>query len=136
MSGSNQGIALYDFHASEEDEMSLLKGEVFTVVETYDDDWWLIEVNDQQGLIPSNYVKMVDENDAMEPEPEEPTPLKSQKEKSSSKLRLQQLQVEEDEESILSPPKLDFESDSHDNIELSRLKELREEATAKIDALR
>ena len=70
---------------------------------------------------------------------EEPEPIlvKSQKQKSSSKLRLQQLQIDEDDgESVLSPPKPDFGSDSHDNVELSRLKELREEATAKIDALR
>lgn len=133
MSDSNQGIALYDFKASENDEISLRKGEVFNLIETYDDGWWLIEINSQQGVVPSNYVKVIDLDNIEETSP---SPAKSVNKKKSKNPPLQLHLDDDEEETILSPPKLDFDMNEHDNFELSRLKEMREEATAKIDALR
>ena len=49
-------VALYDFHASETDELSFAKDDVLEVIEKQEDDWWLVRRNNEVGLIPSNYV--------------------------------------------------------------------------------
>ena len=57
------GLALYDFHAREVDELSIQKGETFSILEKYDDGWWLIECEGEQGLIPSNYAREYNEDE-------------------------------------------------------------------------
>ena len=49
-------VALYNFQASESDELSFVKDDVLEVIEKQEDDWWLVRRNTDVGLIPSNYV--------------------------------------------------------------------------------
>jgi hypothetical protein len=58
-----KGLALYDFHAREADELSLQKGDQFFIVEKFEDGWWLIEMNDEEGVIPSNFVREYNDED-------------------------------------------------------------------------
>lgn len=51
--------ALYDYNAGDEDELSFFKGDTLQVLETYDDDWWLVANREgDQGLAPSNYLTL------------------------------------------------------------------------------
>ena len=56
MSDESVCVALYDFQASESDELSFAKDDVLEVIEKQEDDWWLVRRNTEVGLIPSNYV--------------------------------------------------------------------------------
>uniref|UniRef100_A0A665V1D1 Intersectin 2b n=1 Tax=Echeneis naucrates TaxID=173247 RepID=A0A665V1D1_ECHNA len=53
-----QVIAVYDYSASNEDEMSFSKGQLINVLEKNNPDWWKGEINGVTGLFPTNYVKM------------------------------------------------------------------------------
>ncbi len=55
-----EGLAVYDFQAREEDELTVFKGDRLNIIEKYDDGWWLVEYHDQQGVVPSNYLKEFD----------------------------------------------------------------------------
>eukprot|EP01034_Spumella_vulgaris_P031513 gene31513-38921_t len=52
------GYVLFDYAADEADELSIYKGEVVTILETYDDGWWLVGNNMDSGLVPSNYLTL------------------------------------------------------------------------------
>lgn len=52
------GVVLYDYAATEEDELTIHEGDSFSLLQTFDDDWWLVKVNQSVGLVPSNYVKL------------------------------------------------------------------------------
>ncbi len=50
--------ALYDYKPEHDDELALKRGQVFTVTEKRDADWWLGVTDDgASGLFPSNYVQ-------------------------------------------------------------------------------
>jgi hypothetical protein len=52
-----QTLVLFDYRASKDDEISVIKGEIVDVREAYDDGWWLVENNRREkGLVPANYV--------------------------------------------------------------------------------
>uniref|UniRef100_A0A673IC34 Intersectin-2-like n=1 Tax=Sinocyclocheilus rhinocerous TaxID=307959 RepID=A0A673IC34_9TELE len=53
-----QVIAIYDYTAANEDELSFSKSQVINVLDKSDPDWWKGELNGVTGLIPTNYVKM------------------------------------------------------------------------------
>uniref|UniRef100_A0A3B4T6Q1 Intersectin 2b n=1 Tax=Seriola dumerili TaxID=41447 RepID=A0A3B4T6Q1_SERDU len=53
-----QVIAIYDYTASNEDEMSFSKGQLINVLDKNNPDWWRGEINGVTGLFPTNYVKM------------------------------------------------------------------------------
>lgn len=52
-------IALYQYKALNEDELSFEKDDVITVVSKDEPAWWRGELNGQTGLFPSNYVAAV-----------------------------------------------------------------------------
>jgi hypothetical protein len=54
-----QAKALWDFNATEEDELTFKKGDVLTVLEM-DDDWWTCELAGKSGTCPKNYVKLIE----------------------------------------------------------------------------
>jgi hypothetical protein len=54
-----KGKVLFDYSATEEDELSLSQGDYVQVLETYDDGWWLIKKGTLLGLAPSNYIDVV-----------------------------------------------------------------------------
>ncbi|XP_026148800.1 intersectin-2b isoform X2 [Mastacembelus armatus] len=53
-----QVIAIYDYTAANEDEMSFSKGQLINVLDKNNPDWWKGELNGETGLFPTNYVKM------------------------------------------------------------------------------
>nr|XP_016851724.1 PREDICTED: intersectin-2 isoform X3 [Anolis carolinensis] len=58
-----QVIAMYDYLANNEDELSFSKGQLINVLNKDDLDWWQGEINGISGLFPSNYVKMTTDSD-------------------------------------------------------------------------
>ncbi|XP_051732084.1 intersectin-2a isoform X3 [Ctenopharyngodon idella] len=58
-----QVIAMYDYKAASKDEMSFQKGQLITVLNKDNPDWWKGEVAGVIGLFPTNYVKMTTECD-------------------------------------------------------------------------
>ncbi|WFC98124.1 hypothetical protein MYAM1_000847 [Malassezia yamatoensis] len=59
MDSNVTATALYDYEASSDEEASLVEGEVVTIVDQSDQDWWLITRGAHCLLIPSNYVEIV-----------------------------------------------------------------------------
>ena len=49
---------MYDFHASESDELTVKKGDFVMILNKENKDWWLVCTTDskQQGLVPANYL--------------------------------------------------------------------------------
>ncbi|TKS85859.1 Intersectin-1 SH3 domain-containing protein 1A SH3P17 [Collichthys lucidus] len=58
-----QVIGMYDYVAQNDDELAFLKGQVITVLNKDDCDWWKGELNGREGLFPSNYVKLTTDTD-------------------------------------------------------------------------
>ncbi|XP_075779517.1 intersectin-2 isoform X2 [Pelodiscus sinensis] len=58
-----QVIAMYDYVANNEDELSFSKGQLINVLSKDDADWWQGEISGVTGLFPSNYVKMTTDSD-------------------------------------------------------------------------
>uniref|UniRef100_UPI00358E5D18 intersectin-1 isoform X2 n=1 Tax=Myxine glutinosa TaxID=7769 RepID=UPI00358E5D18 len=58
-----QVIAIYDYTAQNEDELSFSKSQVINVMSKDDSDWWKGELNGLTGLFPSNYVKQTTDTD-------------------------------------------------------------------------
>uniref|UniRef100_A0A8C2X3R5 Intersectin-1 n=1 Tax=Cyclopterus lumpus TaxID=8103 RepID=A0A8C2X3R5_CYCLU len=56
-------IGMYDYVAQNDDELAFLKGQVITVVNKDDCDWWKGELGGREGLFPSNYVKLTTDTD-------------------------------------------------------------------------
>ncbi|GAA6082972.1 intersectin-2b [Tachysurus ichikawai] len=53
-----QVIAIYDYTAANQDELSFSKSQIINVLDKSDTDWWKAEINGVTGLIPTNYVKL------------------------------------------------------------------------------
>ncbi len=51
--------ALYDFTPQEDGEMALVKGDIITVTEKVDPNWWQGSLNGKKGIFPATYVKPV-----------------------------------------------------------------------------
>merc|ERR1719342_1756046 len=52
--------ALYDYTEKSPREVSMKKGDVLTLLNSNNKDWWKVEVNDRQGFVPAAYVKKID----------------------------------------------------------------------------
>ena len=53
-------MALYDYTEKSPREVSMKKGDVLTLLNSNNKDWWKVEVNDRQGFVPAAYVKKID----------------------------------------------------------------------------
>ncbi|QIW97842.1 hypothetical protein AMS68_003360 [Peltaster fructicola] len=51
-------VALYDYEAAEDNELSFPEGAEITDVEFPDEDWWHGSFNNHSGLFPANYVQL------------------------------------------------------------------------------
>ncbi|KAK5880121.1 hypothetical protein CesoFtcFv8_023179 [Champsocephalus esox] len=58
-----QVIAMYDYTAANRDELSFSKGQLISVLDKTNPDWWKGDVNGVTGLLPTNYVQMTTESD-------------------------------------------------------------------------
>ncbi len=53
------GVALYDFTAAGDDELSVKEGEQLTIVEMDEEDWWKCRnAKNQEGMVPSSYLEV------------------------------------------------------------------------------
>merc|ERR1712223_2375160 len=60
MAGKECVMALYDYTEKSPREVSMKKGDVLTLLNSNNKDWWKVEVNDRQGFVPAAYVKKID----------------------------------------------------------------------------
>ncbi|XP_029318535.1 intersectin-2a isoform X3 [Cottoperca gobio] len=58
-----QVIAMYDYTAASRDELSFSKGQLISILDKTNPDWWKGDANGVTGLLPTNYVKMTTESD-------------------------------------------------------------------------
>ncbi|KAM3458462.1 hypothetical protein MY5147_002894 [Beauveria neobassiana] len=62
---SQRAVILYDYDKDEDNEISLVEGEIVTDVDQVDPDWWIgTNVHGENGLFPSSYVELIEEDDA------------------------------------------------------------------------
>ncbi|CAG8513808.1 2519_t:CDS:10, partial [Dentiscutata heterogama] len=58
------GIALYDFDAQGDDEISIQEGdEVWVIDDVSSDEWWKCRKGDEEGMVPSSYIEIRNEDD-------------------------------------------------------------------------
>lgn len=53
-------IAVHNFEAEGDDELSLKKGDIVVVMKKIDEGWWVGSLNGQMGMFPANYVEHYD----------------------------------------------------------------------------
>lgn len=53
-------MALYDYAEKSPREVSMKKGDMLTLLNSNNKDWWKVEVNDRQGFVPAAYVKKME----------------------------------------------------------------------------
>lgn len=54
--------AVYDFNGQEKDELQLHRGDIVTVIDHSDKNWWVGELNGQSGMFPATYVEKIDKS--------------------------------------------------------------------------
>lgn len=59
-----QAKALYDFDAEDDDELDFKEGDVMSIVDQEDPNWWDAELNGRKGKVPSNYLEIVKRGNA------------------------------------------------------------------------
>jgi hypothetical protein len=67
-----RALIQYDYERAEDNELELVEGEYVTNIEMVDEDWWMgTNSKGESGLFPSNYVELVEDDEAApEPEPQ------------------------------------------------------------------
>ena len=61
---ANRVVALYPYEAQEDVELALEAGQVLTLIDSSDEDWWKGRANDgKTGLFPKEYVRKFESND-------------------------------------------------------------------------
>ncbi|XP_049884519.1 spectrin alpha chain isoform X2 [Pectinophora gossypiella] len=60
VSGKEVVAALYDYAEKSPREVSMKRGDVLTLLNSNNKDWWKVEVNDRQGFVPAAYVKKLE----------------------------------------------------------------------------
>lgn len=59
-SGKEFVAALYDYTEKSPREVSMKKGDILSLLNSNNKDWWKVEVNDRQGFVPAAYVKRIE----------------------------------------------------------------------------
>ncbi|RPA98035.1 hypothetical protein L873DRAFT_1790559 [Choiromyces venosus 120613-1] len=69
-----RAMVLYDYEAAEENEISLVEGQVVGEIDQVDDDWWAgRNAAGEHGLFPSNYVELMEDTGVVQSPPRAPT---------------------------------------------------------------
>lgn len=110
---------LYNYTAADEDELTVKKDDVLLVLAMYDDGWWLIKRGTSSGLVPANYLELID--------------TRAEKNSTTDKDRQR---VEKKSPKRAHGASQAGRKDDKKNSDLTELKHLREEAEEKINALR
>lgn len=64
-SDGKRALIQYDYEKAEDNEIELREGEYVTNIQMVDDDWWMgTNSQGESGLFPSNYVELVDDDEA------------------------------------------------------------------------
>nr|1UUE_A Chain A, SPECTRIN ALPHA CHAIN [Gallus gallus] len=58
--GKELVLALYDYQEKSPREVTMKKGDILTLLNSTNKDWWKTEVNGRQGFVPAAYVKKLD----------------------------------------------------------------------------
>ncbi|KAI6209533.1 Spectrin protein 1 [Aphelenchoides besseyi] len=58
--GKEVVTALYDYSEKSPREVSMKKGDILTLLNSTNRDWWKVEVNDRQGFVPASYVRKLE----------------------------------------------------------------------------
>ena len=53
-------VVLYDYTEQSPRDVSVKKGDVLTLINANNKDWWKVEINDRQGFVPAAYVKKIE----------------------------------------------------------------------------
>lgn len=110
---------LYNYTAADEDELTVKKDDVLLVLAMYDDGWWLIKRGTNTGLVPANYLELID----------------TRTEKSSVTDKDRQRMEKKSPRRAHGATQAGRKDDKKSS-DLIELKHLREEAEEKINALR
>ena len=54
-----KALASHDYEPQESGELRLRKGDIITVLDKCDQNWWIGSCNDQEGMFPVSYVRKV-----------------------------------------------------------------------------
>eukprot|EP00301_Raphidiophrys_heterophryoidea_P012981 c20311_g1_i1.p1 GENE.c20311_g1_i1~~c20311_g1_i1.p1 ORF type:complete len:387 (+),score=127.59 c20311_g1_i1:62-1162(+) len=58
-SGRKRVRGVFDFEASNDDELSFRVGDILLVVDESEEGWWMVEKDGKKGMIPFNYVEVL-----------------------------------------------------------------------------
>uniref|UniRef100_UPI003F778868 Spectrin alpha chain, non-erythrocytic 1 n=1 Tax=Gallus gallus TaxID=9031 RepID=UPI003F778868 len=58
--GKELYLVLYDYQEKSPRELTVKKGDILTLLNSTNKDWWKVEVNDRQGFLPAAYLKKLD----------------------------------------------------------------------------
>ena len=78
--------------------MSVKKGDVLTLINSNNKDWWKVEINDRQGFVPAAYVKKIEVEAVPAQGPNDPT----QQILSASSVQARQQQIESEYQHLLN----------------------------------
>ncbi|KAK0202310.1 SH3 domain-containing protein [Desarmillaria ectypa] len=68
-------VVLYEYEATEDNEMTLLEGELIEQIEELDEGWWSgVGPGGKTGMFPANYVQIVEQEAAPTTAPSPPPP--------------------------------------------------------------
>jgi hypothetical protein len=70
-----RALVQYDYEKAEDNELELTEGDYVTNIEMVDEDWWMgTNSKGESGLFPSNYVELVEDEEAPAPAAHVPEP--------------------------------------------------------------